>query len=243
MNDRALSDVIGYVLVFSLIIATVGVVSTVGFTGLQDRQDAEQINNVERAFDVFDHNVEDVYKRGAPSRATEMRLGGGSLGYGERIEIEIESGGENVTASSTPLVYSRGNTEILYVSGAIIRVDDGNAVMLSEPDFVFETDHVVMPLIETRSRSDRTIGGESTIRVTSEFSFIETTVPAQLAEPSGSDVNVTIESSRAEAWERYFEDQPGSVESDLENDRVRFTVEEKERISAPRFRIRLDFRQ
>jgi hypothetical protein len=92
MTDRAVSDVIGYVLVFSLIIATVGIVTAVGFSTIEDRQRDERINNVERAFDVFAANVEDVYRGGAPSRATEIRLSGGTLQYGEPVTITVRDG-------------------------------------------------------------------------------------------------------------------------------------------------------
>jgi len=75
-DERGVSDVVGYVLIFSLIVATVGVVTTVGFSTLEDRQDAERVNNVERAFDVFANNMENVYRDGAPSRGDGDAAGG-----------------------------------------------------------------------------------------------------------------------------------------------------------------------
>jgi len=57
-DRRAVSDVVGYVLVFSLVSLTVGVVSVAGVGALQDARDVEQANNAERAFDVLGDNVE-----------------------------------------------------------------------------------------------------------------------------------------------------------------------------------------
>ena len=237
-DDRAVSDVVGYVLTFSLITISVGVITVGGFSTLEDRQDAERINNAERAFDVLAANVEDIYRGGAPSRATEMRLSGGSIRYGEQITIKIASGGDNVTAQSIPLIYEQGNTKILYVSGAIIRVDSGKGVMLRSPPFVFKENTIHMPLIETAPRTSNQLGGKSTIQIVGQSAFIDSTPPQAVSEPSG-DVNITINSSRTEVWKRYFERQDGTVDSDLENDRVSLIISDKDSIAAPRFRIRL----
>lgn len=80
MDNRAVSEVVGFVLTFSLVTMAIAIVFTAGFGGLQDTQQAEQVNNVERAFDVLDTNVQEVQRQEAPSRATEMRLSGGAAG-------------------------------------------------------------------------------------------------------------------------------------------------------------------
>ncbi|MFC7136780.1 hypothetical protein ACFQRB_10335 [Halobaculum litoreum] len=73
---RAQSDAIGFVLVFSLIVLTVGTVYAAGYPALQDLRSDEQLENMERAFEVLDDNVDDMAREGAPSRATEIKLNG-----------------------------------------------------------------------------------------------------------------------------------------------------------------------
>lgn len=245
MSDRGVSDVIGYILVFSLVIATVGIVSVVGFAGLDERQEAEQMDNMERAFDVFDYNMEDVYLRGAPSRATEMRLGGGTLRYGNRVNITVESGSSNVTARPRPLIYADHDTEIVYTAGAIIRTDGDASVMLQRPPFRLDTgdtDRLVVPLIETSRPPDQTsAAGERTLRVTSTARSINGTVPTGLREPT-ANVTVTVESPRADAWERHFErNTDGNVTRTGDEVTVEIDDSDVSRVSATRFRIRLRF--
>lgn len=239
MTDRAISDVVSYIMVLALILAAVGIVSTAGFATIEDRQDSEQVNNVERAFDVFDNNMKDIYVRGAPSRATEMRLSGGTLRYGERVNITVEDQetGANVTAQPRPLIYSNHGTEIVYTSGAVIRTDGDSSVMLNEPPFRFEDDRSILLLVETSRPSDQSsTSGQGTVRVTSTSRSINGTVPTSLREPDDG-VIITVESPRADAWERYFQSH-----GDVTRNGNEVSVElDPEQVTATRFRIRLRF--
>lgn len=242
MTDRAISDVVGYVLVFSLIVTTVGVVTTAGFGTLDDRQSAERINNVERAFDVFATNVEDVYRDGAPSRATEMRLAEGTIRHGDAVTITVEASDErNVTVSPRPFVYADGETEIVYVAGAVIRSESESAVVLRDPPFYVDSGTATFPLVETfRTSGPKTVSVDGTVRITSTSRGINTTVPESFDE--AGTFNVTVESPRSDAWARYFESQDGV--NDVQHDEAAGRVEaavEAERVTAPRFGIRLRF--
>jgi len=240
-DDRAVSDVVGYVLVFSLITISVGVITVGGFSTLEDRQDAERINNAERGFDVFAANMEDVYRDGAPSRATEMRLSGGTLRYGEPVNITIEdSNNRNITASPRPLIYRDTGTEIVYVAGAIIRSDDGNSVMLRDPPFRTNTAIGSFPLIITfRTTGSTTLSAEGTVQVISEARRVNTTTPAKFGDEMGS-YTITVESPRAAAWEQYLKSRPGFSSVTESGDAVNANINQN-RIVAPRFPVRLRF--
>ena len=70
MRDRGVSEVLGYALVFSLVIVTVSIISVSGLSGYQNAQSFERQSNAEKAYDVMHNNIEDIYYKGAPSRAT-----------------------------------------------------------------------------------------------------------------------------------------------------------------------------
>jgi hypothetical protein len=242
-DDRAVSDVVGYVLIFSLITISVGLITVGGFSTLQDRQDAERINNAERAFDVFAANMEDVYRDGAPSRATEMRLSGGTLRYGEPVTITIANTANpdiSTTVQTTPLVYADGRTEIIYVAGAVIRSERGAAVMLREPPFEITADSTVVPIIAMTAPSNQpTISGEAT-RIRAE-STRRNPIPNPDLSADGNDITITVESPRSGAWERYFEQQVGSENFKNSGQSLEVKVE-TDRISTPISRIDLHIR-
>ena len=241
MNERAVSDVVGYVLVFSLIVVTVGVVTTVGFSTLDDRQTAEQINNAERAFDVFASNVENIYRDGAPSRATEMRLSGGTLQYGDPVTITIQDANNsnvNHTVQTIPLVYSEGDTEIVYVAGGVIRNDRGSSVMLREPPFRIDSERTLLPLIQTTVFPDlTTVSVDGTVRITAT-SIERASIP--IAELSDADeIRITVTSTRDDAWVRYFNDREAEIDGSVVNEEeVSYTFSTEE-LSIPQSRIQL----
>ncbi|CCQ36418.1 probable secreted glycoprotein [Natronomonas moolapensis 8.8.11] len=240
-DDRAVSDVVGYVLVFSLITLSIGAITVGGFSTLQDRQDAERINNAERAFDVFAGNVEDVYRDGAPSRATEMRLSGGTLRYGEPVTITVAdatSSDIKTTVQTTPLVYANGRTEIIYVAGAVIRSERDSAVMLREPPFKITADSTVVPIIAITAPSDQpTISRE--LAHTRVESTRRNPTPNPDLSADGNRITITVESPWSDAWERYFDRQaePEAVKSDGQSVEI-----ETDRISTPVSRIDLHIR-
>lgn len=242
-DERAVTEIVGYVLVFSLIVATVGVVTTVGFGTLEDRQNAEQINNVERAFDVFATNVEDVYRQGAPSRATEIRLAGGTVEYGEPVQITIRNAtnhNDNHTIETIPIVYTKGDSEIVYVAGTVIRANEDGSVMLREPPFVLEADRTLLPFVRTtRAVGPSEVVREGTVRIESRRTNIVTATDPDLRE--ADRLELVVDSPRESAWERYLEAQAADVDG-WDYDEAENTLEfETEDLSVPRFRVRLRF--
>lgn len=215
-DDRAVSEVLGFVLTFSLITVTIAIVFTAGFGGLQDAQHAEQVNNVERAFDVLATNVDEVHREGAPSRSTEMRLAGGQLAFGDPTTITIVVDDNTTTVETRPLVYSNGNTDIVYELGGIIRTDNGASVMLDEPGYILNDERSSIPFLITTKPSDQTAtGGQRTVLVRNSYQYAESLHPHTT---ENETVAITINSPRADAWERYFDRQKIGTVEPTEND-------------------------
>lgn len=208
MDNRAVSEVVGFVLVFSLVTASVGFIYVDGFAVLEDRQDAERVNNAERAFDVLADNVEDVSRRGAPSRATEVKLTDARLAFDNETTINVTVDGASTQAELTPLVYSGGtNTRIAYEAGAVVRSDGDAAIVKTEPELLFNESRTFLTLVETvpARNGPRIVGGSTTVLVRAER--IGASVAAIENEPTTVVVNVTTTPERAIAWERYLDEE------------------------------------
>lgn len=217
MDDRGVSETLGFVFAFALVTASVGMVYTTGIGGLRDAQADEQVTNAVRAFDVLADNVRDVIEKGAPSRATELKLSGSTLRFGEPVDVTVQvndtapGSDANATYGMTtrPLVYDAPDGEVVYSAGATFRVDGGAAAMRTEPGIVAggpEPNTSVVPLVLTYPRGGSGgIGGSSTVLVVAHRQ--STGLDGRFDTGAGSDarVNVTVESPRAAAWGRYFE--------------------------------------
>lgn len=213
---------IGYVLVFALVTATIASVFAVGMTGLEDRRNAERVENVERAFDVFDDNLRDIQRYEDPSRATEMRLSGGSLTLEETTTVTLEY--TNATGvqvdqrvNSSRLVYANGDTTVAYEAGAWFRSDGGESVMRSSPRFVADDGRTVLPVVQLRHENGpRSVDGDGTVQVSTTKGGDQN---YQYPLNGSSKIDeIRIESPYADAWERYFKGSDAFIDVDRPND-------------------------
>jgi hypothetical protein len=221
---RAVSETLGFVFAFALIVTTTGLVFTLGQGGLQNAQDQERLNNAERAMDVLAQNMNDLNRRSVPSRATEIRLSEASIGYGDpvRFNVTLEGTDSGNSFSSpypisvTPIVYRggpNGDTHLVYSNGAVIRDQPDGEVTIVRPNFQLTGEAVILPVIKTVATGDRSrVGGSTTVLVRGR-------VPSTPTSPASSNllvarspdqkvtVTVNMTSPRATAWKRTFERQ------------------------------------
>lgn len=227
MSERGVSEVIGFVLIFSLVISTVGVVYVSGFNGLEDARDAERLNNGERAFDVLSDNLADIYRDGAPSRGTEIKLADAQLTLTEPTTIQVTV--EDITdaddnkviyeANVRPLVFSTGGpSKIVYENGAVIRVDRNGAIMQEAPPFLISEERTVLSYIVLQPGSDASVsvGGDATVLVRT----VRTGQNTLIQDYSG-DVNTTLSidttTARAPVWKEYVNEQADWTGSDWDD--------------------------
>lgn len=206
--DRGVSEIIGFVLVFALVLGTVSIVYVAGLNGLNDTRDAERLQNAERAFDVLASNLQELGRGEAPNRATEIRLAEAQLILGQRYRTMTRVNGTNVSvAAPRPIIFDAGTrTRIVYEQGAVIRNDvGGGARMLRSPDYLFDSDRTVIRHIEPRG-DPQNVGGTTTALIRGER---ETPFLVYGQNVSGETVEFELETTaaRAPAWERYLENQ------------------------------------
>ena len=242
--DRGVSETVGFVLVFALITTTIAVTFTVGLGGLEDAQLAERDNNVERAFDVLHDNLNDLSRDGVPSRATELRLGGGELSLGGESEFRLNGTGlgTRVTEGGSLTYRGAGDTRIVYENGAVFRMNGDNGVMIREPDLLVG-DTVVYSLYGLGGPAE-SVSGERTVLVVGERTDREVA-----ADDGTATENVTLEvnSTQATVWERYYRDLAAdheqiSVTTDGSADlTVTFVADEYDRFVVHRTTARVEF--
>jgi len=199
---RAVSDTLGFVLVFAVIVGTVAVVYVGGFDALTSARDAQQFSNTERAFDVLDSNVEDLAVRGAPSRSTEVLLSDGAIDFADPVTFNVSTDdGDFYATTVEPVVYRADDGDrLVYVNGALLREYGDRAVVFDEPR-ITGGDRSLVPMVDTAAAS-RGASTDGTRRLLVRTSVSDRDV-ARLDTPA----NLTVTSPRAAAWERYLEDE------------------------------------
>lgn len=246
--DRGVSDTLGFVFIFALVISTVGLTFTFGYSGLQDTRDFERLNNAERAFDVMGDNFDDIVKRGAPSRATEVKVADAQLALADSTTVNVRitnstGATRNIQYDLQPLVYEAGDGRIVYSNGAVFREDRGGAVVVRHSEFVLRQERVLLPVVTTRRSGDtNSIGGTTTVLVRAQspegqrqsFGFdIARTEPQ-------AEVMVNVTSPRPAVWEREL-DRYDDADCDVYGETVSCTVSNPGRVYVQETPINIEF--
>ncbi len=208
-TDRAVSEVVGFILVFSLVLGTISIVYVGGFSGLQDARDHEQHANAERAFDVLANNFEELGRDKAPSRATEIKLSDAGIRTTEPSIFSINTTGYMANGSAPrSILYEPvgSDTSIVYDAGEDVRADGDDAIMVREPDFIFGPDRMVLRVMELRGGL-QSVSGDTTTLIRGEKQFQE--IRHQHHDPA-TPVNTTIRiepsSGYTGVWETYLDE-------------------------------------
>lgn len=173
MSERGVSDLVGYILVFSLVAMSVGIISISGLDSLQTARSVEQVNNAERALDVLADNMEDIYREGAPSRASEVNLEEASFQTVDQATINVSGVNANgvlvfsLERQSNLLVWGgqgERDTELRYVFGTVVRDQRAGGRVVRDAPFDFGEDRTILPIVQTRTRDPQSFAG-GTIRI------------------------------------------------------------------------------
>ena len=216
--DRGVSEVLGYSLIFSLILISIGFVSLGGVDSLESVRDAEQLNNAERAFGVLADNTADIYERDAPSRATELSIGQAELFTGTNSTITI-SGSQNANPweaniEVTPIVFRTGNdNKIIYEAGAVFRTRRDAGRIVRPPPLKFGSQQRILTIVATQAGNTQGVSGTDILARMKARNKTVLIPPAKELAPAGGLTNptITIDSQRADLWLRYLSAQPGTT--------------------------------
>jgi hypothetical protein len=210
-DHRAVSEVVGFVFVFSIVILSIVLVSVTGYAGLEQSREAERVNNAERGLDLLADNVDDVTRGGVPSRSTELRVAGGDVTLGDPVVVSVSGHPVDDPSTTTvdaqyeirPIVYDDGDgTQLAYTLGAVTRTDPGGSVLLREPDLVVSGNETVLVVARPEPVDTVGVGGATNVhlRVTGDDPVLA------VAEPAPHVLTISVTSPDVEAWRRYFAD-------------------------------------
>jgi hypothetical protein len=238
-EQRAVSEIVGYVLVFSLVLVTVTIISTAGLGALEDTRDSEQAENAERAFDVVADNMASIYEQNSPSRATEIDLGESELFYADPVQfrVTVDDGAVprtyEYTARPIELRFS-GQTSLVYEGGAVFRRQDDGGFMIRNPPILLSERRVHFPIIQTVSDGTESSSGTTVLLRGKSTKRDALTDTARTYE----EMTIEITSPRYELWEEYFVDEHG-VDCTTSDQTVSCTVEDPETVFVTRQQIEL----
>ena len=160
-RDRGISDVVAFVLIFSMVIVSGSIVATAGVDQLTELRDFEQVQSSERAMEVAASDLSRL-QRGSPVTDLAFATNGGSIWLNES-SLQVNVSGPGITSDDINGSYqvnslehrlSRGNQDVTvaYESGAVMRSD--GATYQFEPRWQRDTETVIVTIVSLREGSD-----------------------------------------------------------------------------------------
>ncbi|TYL37692.1 hypothetical protein CV102_15250 [Natronococcus pandeyae] len=209
-EDRAVSEVLSFVLVFAIIMTSVAVLSMTGFQAMEDYQEGEQLRNGERAMEALADNFNDVMRYdGIDKRHGELSLREGTVTTGdEGTEVTIEVNDETIKDDEDwfdredesfnlgEFAYHYDDETIAYEGGGLIRESTNGGVVYEEPWFDCRSDTAIISLVEVDA-DDRSIQSSDGVGFTLSVENRTT----ETKTPGDADVTVSVENPEYDAWE------------------------------------------
>jgi len=204
-DKRAVSELVGFIFVFGIILVSVGLLTVTGFQALDDFQENERIANSERAMDALADNFNDVVRYdGITERFGELALREGTVttsANGTNVTINdgndpLDSTYENISLGE--FRYDQGSDAVVYDGGAVIREGETGSVVVREPMISCSGDTATVSLLKI-TNDEGAIQTQDGLG----FTITENTETTNRTVEHDVDLNVTADApdARQDAWD------------------------------------------
>lgn len=203
-DDRAVSEVLAFVLIFGMILTSVTVLSMTGFQAMDDYRQTEQVRNADRAMIALADNFNDVLRyNGIDQRYGELSLREGTVTTGSggttiNVSVDGEPIGnksafptvENETIELGTFTYEYDSKTIAYEGGGVVRASESGSVVLKEPLLTCRNETAIISLIRIDADNQSIQSGDGlgfTMRVderNSEMYSVENNVTVTVTDTS-----------------------------------------------------------
>lgn len=177
-RERGISDVVAFVLTFSIIIFGVGAVSTGAFDSLVDFSDSQQVENSERGLQSAAAALDNINQNNDTYRTFDVGVAGGDVFYNTTsLDITVEDGtgttlaDESIRIDALEKRFEDDRVALTYEGGGVFRSPSASARF--EP--------------KLRCRTDGRIGEDTAI-----ISLVNLTTDDTIRESSSFDNDVTV---------------------------------------------------
>jgi hypothetical protein len=209
-TDRGFSDLIGFVLMFSIIVGSVSIIYVAGFDNLEELKNTEDVQTADRAMRGVAETFEDIHRQGAPSRSLDIGVDGANLDLVDSaLELRVDDGTTTYerTLTTQALVIGRESQtrEVVYESGALFQVNKQNAGSIVRHRPVFSCDDDTAILSVVRLQGDLSISVDDPVQVTGTRVETERLYPRPNGPPKATTITIdTTDSRYTGAWQNYF---------------------------------------
>lgn len=215
--DRGVSEVVGFILMFSVVLLSVIAVYTAGMSALLEISDHAEVNSATDAMEALAVSFQQIGRSDGVGRSNEIRLNGGQISVEEgstfEVDIEVSDGPDppptNVTTGAIHIDIERNR--VSYAGGAVFRVERGGSVMTHAPAITCDEEQAIVSLIVIRANGNVTaVDRVGSVVVNSREVSSALLYPGGVSgtyQPAGNATTVTIKiesSPNADEWGKFL---------------------------------------
>ena len=217
-REWAVSETVGFVIIFGIIMTGIGIVTLYGYPALLEQQSNANIRNMEKSLIILQSDVNALTFKNVPYKETIMQASGGVLSVEKppipsvdnsfSIRIINTTLDESITFPSGAIkfVSDSADISILLQNGAVVKWQSEGSVMLSNPRWFIDTapdgnKTMVITLIQVNSTESLAKSGICNVQLTgntthySEYPITSNKYTVKIKPP--------IEYTKA--WTNYFD--------------------------------------
>lgn len=208
-NKKGVSEVVGYLLVFSIVVTIVSVIYASGMPVVEQTKESSALKSMETVFLTVQSGIKKVALAQSPVRTIKLNLVTGSLSASEHAgDITIST---NLSPPIPPISfgnieYTLGTRKLVYENGAVIESTSGGSIIVSEPPIFFTNNsgnaHVFVSVINV-SGTFSAGGGVAEMQMRQSDQNNDTKVIYDGSE-AVDYVHISINSAYALAWSLFL---------------------------------------
>jgi hypothetical protein len=204
-RDRAVSDVVGFVFVFAMIVGSTAIVFTVGVDTLGDYRSGVQMDNAEGTMVSLGDALASVDSAESPGRTVQMRLYDGGLAVTNRNDTRIHvtvtvdgpDGPATETLSPGTLAYRKDGRAVAYQGGGVFRGTAGSAVAVAPPAVRCRGSVAIVSVVSVQATGPTGVTGSvAEVSVTRDRTRLLTSTDR------AAETRLSVDSRYGDAWAR-----------------------------------------
>lgn len=212
-SEHAISEVVDFSIILAIMLLAVAIIGVAGFPLVDHMQESGHTENIRQSFIVLTANLNKVVFGSAPSQSIELKVNGGSVSVTGNSYFKATMQVWNSTTSSIEtqsferqmrMVENVFEDRSICYEGtaAWAQYPVGDAVIISEPEFVVNDNVVVIPVPMITGSSS--VSGVGLVHVVCDGGE-----PSVYRYQNVSRAEIKIMSKYYRGWERYLNDTFG----------------------------------
>jgi hypothetical protein len=201
-NEEAVSEVIGFIFIFGIVILSMSTIYVLGFPALQKSMDDTVFESTEQNFIVLQSYMKMVGFDQVPMQSLKIRLQGATLSVTQKSNLTIEYDDKTLTYVTGEIEYTKNDNYLTYENGGVWKRYPEGSLMVSTPRIytgkINGINITTIGVVLAQGESFQSGSGISILKMEHNNSII-------INPPNLVNVTLIINSTYASDWRKFLE--------------------------------------